>query len=267
MIRRIVTAVALGVTLAAAGPAAAQPVEIEYWQYVFDTRVKAMDELIKRFQAANPGITVKHTTFPYADYQTEGRRRDPGRPGAGRRAALLRLARRLSSTAKLLQPLPTDAFPPREIEREFFPIVRADEAWTASTTACRPRCARWRCSTTRSCSREAGLDPEQAAADARRARRGGAEARPSATPPATSQVAGIDARHGRPGPPLVARGAGAPVRRRALLATTTARSPTTARPASRRCTWYTDLQPKHKVGQVGFMDEAPGRVPRRPRGA
>ena len=35
-------------------------VEIEYWQYVFDTRIKAMDELIKRFQAANPGITVKH---------------------------------------------------------------------------------------------------------------------------------------------------------------------------------------------------------------
>ena len=49
---------------------AAQAVEIEYWQYVFDTRVKAMDQLITEFQKANPGITVKQVTFPYADYQT-----------------------------------------------------------------------------------------------------------------------------------------------------------------------------------------------------
>ena len=49
---------------------AAKAVEIEYWQYVFDTRVKAMDELIAKFEAANPDITVKQTTFPYADYQT-----------------------------------------------------------------------------------------------------------------------------------------------------------------------------------------------------
>ena len=43
---------------------AAQAVEIEYWQYVFETRVNAMDELIKNFEAANPDITVKQTTFP-----------------------------------------------------------------------------------------------------------------------------------------------------------------------------------------------------------
>ena len=30
-----------------------------------------MDELIKQFEAANPGIKVKHTTFPYADYRTK----------------------------------------------------------------------------------------------------------------------------------------------------------------------------------------------------
>ena len=29
-----------------------------------------MDQLIEKFQEANPDITVKHTTFPYADYQT-----------------------------------------------------------------------------------------------------------------------------------------------------------------------------------------------------
>ena len=41
-----------------------QTVEIEYWQYIFAQRVQAIDELIKRFEAANPGITVKHTHVP-----------------------------------------------------------------------------------------------------------------------------------------------------------------------------------------------------------
>ena len=59
---------AAGISFLALG--SAQAVEIEYWQYVFDSRVKAMDQLIEKFEAANPDITVKHTTFPYADYQT-----------------------------------------------------------------------------------------------------------------------------------------------------------------------------------------------------
>jgi hypothetical protein len=71
----------------------AKAVEIEYWQYVFDARIKAMDELIKRFEAANPNIKVKHTTFPYADYQTKIAAAVPGRPGTGRGAAVLWLAR------------------------------------------------------------------------------------------------------------------------------------------------------------------------------
>ena len=56
---------------AVARPARAEPVQIEYWQYFFKERVAAMDELIRRFQAANPGITVKQTNFPYAQYRTK----------------------------------------------------------------------------------------------------------------------------------------------------------------------------------------------------
>ncbi|MCA0418343.1 MAG: ABC transporter substrate-binding protein, partial [Proteobacteria bacterium] len=56
----------LMVSVGAVAGAKAQTVEIEYWQYVFDARVKAMTELIKRFEAANPNIKVKQTTFPYA---------------------------------------------------------------------------------------------------------------------------------------------------------------------------------------------------------
>ena len=61
----------LMMSVGAIAGARAQAVEIEYWQYVFDARIKAMNELIKRFEAANPNIKVKHTTFHYADYQTK----------------------------------------------------------------------------------------------------------------------------------------------------------------------------------------------------
>jgi len=33
----------------------ADVVEIEYWQYHFDAKVELMDELIKAFEAENPG--------------------------------------------------------------------------------------------------------------------------------------------------------------------------------------------------------------------
>ena len=46
----MLASVALGfATLASTG---AKAVEIEYWQYVFDTRVKAMNQLIAKFQEA-----------------------------------------------------------------------------------------------------------------------------------------------------------------------------------------------------------------------
>ncbi|MBI5812939.1 MAG: extracellular solute-binding protein, partial [Meiothermus silvanus] len=51
------------------GLAFAQNVTITYWQYEFKSKVEAVDELIKRFQAANPNIKVIHQTFPYDAYQ------------------------------------------------------------------------------------------------------------------------------------------------------------------------------------------------------
>jgi multiple sugar transport system substrate-binding protein len=121
-LRGMMLGLVAGIGLMAAGTAKA--VEIEYWQYVFDTRIKAMDELIKRFQAANPGITVKHTTFPYADYQTKIAAAIP----AGQGPDVVQLFYGWLDnfvTAKFVQPLPTDTFPPEMLEKEFFPIVSA----------------------------------------------------------------------------------------------------------------------------------------------
>lgn len=103
---------------------AAKAVEIEYWQYVFETRVKAMDELIANFEKANPDIKVKHTTFPYADYQTRVIAAKMGGQGPDVMQLFYGWLDKFAAGG-LLQPLPTDAFPHDKIESEFFPIVKA----------------------------------------------------------------------------------------------------------------------------------------------
>ncbi|MBX8800318.1 extracellular solute-binding protein [Pseudochrobactrum asaccharolyticum] len=103
---------------------AAQAVEIEYWQYVFESRVKAMDKLIENFEKANPDIKVKHTTFPYDDYQT----RVIAAKMAGNSPDVMQLFYGWLDkfvAGGILQPLPTDTFPHDKIESDFFPITSA----------------------------------------------------------------------------------------------------------------------------------------------
>ncbi len=114
-------------------------VEIEYWQYIFDTRVQAMDILIERFEEENPGITVNHSTFPLADYRTRLAAAIP----AGQGPDVMQLFYGwLDSYVDegLIQPLPADTFDPDMIGEEFFPMVGAmmrDGAYMALPTAVR----------------------------------------------------------------------------------------------------------------------------------
>lgn len=133
---------AIGVATSLAALASALPakaVEIEYWQYIFDTRVRAMDILIDRFQQANPGITVRHSTFPLADYRTRLAAAIP----AGQGPDVMQLFYGWLDAyvdAGLVQPLPTDVFNPETIEAEFFPMVTAmkrDGVYMALPTAVR----------------------------------------------------------------------------------------------------------------------------------
>ncbi|UWQ19435.1 extracellular solute-binding protein [Jannaschia sp. M317] len=103
---------------------AAQAVEIEYWQYFFDARVDAMEQLIENFQAANPDITVTMTHFPYADYRTKVAAAIP----AGEGPDVVQLFYGWLNDyveAELIQPLPSDVFPAAKIDAEFFPMVQA----------------------------------------------------------------------------------------------------------------------------------------------
>lgn len=118
---------------------AANAVEIEYWQYFFDARVEAMEQLITNFEEANPDITVKMTHFPYADYRTKVAAAIP----AGEGPDVVQLFYGWLNdyvAAELIQPLPTDVFDPAKIDTEFFPMVQAmkgDEGYYALPTAVR----------------------------------------------------------------------------------------------------------------------------------
>ncbi|NNG04791.1 MAG: extracellular solute-binding protein [Inquilinus sp.] len=151
-----------GATLAAGAvfgsPGAARAVEIEYWQYFFQGRVDAIDALIEKFEAENPGITVRHTHFPYADYRTKVAAAVP----AGEGPDVVQLFYGWLNDyieADLLQPLPTDMFDPAEIESEYFPMVEAmkiEGQYYALPTAVRSLALFWN----KRLFEQAGLDPE-----------------------------------------------------------------------------------------------------------
>jgi len=130
-------ALAASMLTLAAGQAKA--VEIEYWQYLFQARLDAMDILIDNFEKANPDITVKMSNFPYADYRTKVAAAIP----AGEGPDVVQLYYGWLNDyaeAELIQPLPTDVFVPETIEKEFFPMVQAmkrDGAYMALPTAVR----------------------------------------------------------------------------------------------------------------------------------
>lgn len=103
---------------------AAKRVEIEYWQYLYEARVKAMDQLIRNFEKAYPDITVKQVTFPYPDYQT----RLVAANMAGKGPDVMQLFYGWLDkfiAGNLLQPLRQEVFPQDQIESAFFPIVAA----------------------------------------------------------------------------------------------------------------------------------------------
>ena len=129
-------ALASATSVAALLGSAANAVEIEYWQYFFDARVTAMEQLIENFQAANPDITVTMTHFPYADYRTKVAAAIP----AGEGPDVVQLFYGWLNDyvqAELIQPLPADVFPAATIDAEFFPMVQAmkdgDQYWALPT--------------------------------------------------------------------------------------------------------------------------------------
>ncbi|WP_235848396.1 extracellular solute-binding protein [Litchfieldia alkalitelluris] len=133
-------------------------ITIEYWQYAYQSKVDLIDELIKEFEEANPGIKVKHTTFPYEQYNEKVATLVP----AGRGPDVINLyygwiPKYVDSG--YLQPLPEDGFSASEIESEFFPLVDAvklDDQYWAIPTAVRTLALFYN----KDLFEKAGLDPD-----------------------------------------------------------------------------------------------------------
>ncbi|WP_377795126.1 extracellular solute-binding protein [Bosea eneae] len=238
-------------SIGAIAGAKAQAVEIEYWQYVFDARIKAMNELIKRFEAANPGIKVKHTTFPYADYQTKIAAAVP----AGQGPDVVQLYYGWLDNfvgAKFIQPLPRDAFPHDVIEKEFYPIVQTmkrDGEYYGLPTAVRTLALFYN----KKLFQEAGLDPnkppqtldEYLEAAKKTVKRDAAGNMLSAG--AVIDMPGQDLHWWRE--VLLRQMGGKPYSDDSKTVAYDSEA------GAKALNWYADLQRVHKVGQAGFMDE------------
>ncbi|MBI1774268.1 MAG: extracellular solute-binding protein [Proteobacteria bacterium] len=237
-------AVALGLR-----PARAESVQIDYWQYFFKERVEAMDELIRRFQAENPGIIVKQTTFPYAQYRTKVAAAVPAGVGPDLMQLYYGWLREYRK-AGLLQELPRDLFPPDRLDRSFFPMVqqmRLEGAYYAVPTAVRSLAL----FTNRRLMQEAGL----------------------AAPPLTldsfvEQAARMTKRDGGGNLTIAGTTIGLPSQDshwwREVLVRQFGGTPFS--PDYRKVTygdehgaaalkWYSDLERTHRVAQAGFMSE------------
>lgn len=230
---------------------AAQAVEIEYWQYVFDTRVKAMDQLIAEFQKANPDITVKQVTFPYADYQTRVIAANMSGKGPDVVQLFYGWLDKFAAGG-ILQPLPKDAFPHDKIESEFFPIVKAmkrGEDYYGLPTAVRSLALFYN----KKLFTEAGLDPntppktldEFVAAAQKIAKHDNAGNLTVAG--STLDMGGQDHQWWRE--VLIRQYGGEPYTDNDTKVTYNSDA------GLKALTFYTSLQLEKKIGQAGFMDE------------
>ncbi len=236
---------AAGISFLALG--SAQAVEIEYWQYVFDSRVQAMDQLIANFEAANPDITVKHTTFPYADYQT----RVVAAKVAGQGPDVVQLFYGWTDqfvNGGLIKPLDPAVFPHEEIEADFFPIVSAmkrGDDYYGLPTAVRSLALFYN----KALLDEAGVEPPAtldellSVAEATTKRDGGGNI---TTAGITMDMAGQDHHWWRED--LVRQFGGVPYDDEGNVAYDDEAGAAALK-------FYTDLQTEHAVGLVGFMDE------------
>ncbi|MFN2203367.1 MAG: extracellular solute-binding protein [Caldilineaceae bacterium] len=110
---------------AAAEAASEEPIEIEYWQYNFEARIDAMNQLIEQFEAENPNIKVIHNSdIPYDDFRNKIAASVPA--GVGPDVATLFYGWQPAwIDAGYLVPLPEDVFTPDMVANEFSPLAQA----------------------------------------------------------------------------------------------------------------------------------------------
>ena len=144
----------------AAQVASAAPVTITYWQYFYQTKVDLMNDLIKQFEAKNPGIKVEQVTFPYESYNQKVATSIP----VGEGPDVINLYSGwlpMYVKADYIQSLPKTLFSDSYMKSTYFPFVMDAVNFGgklyAAPTAVRTLALMWN----KKLFREAGLDPEK----------------------------------------------------------------------------------------------------------
>ncbi len=121
--KRTRIAMLLALALVLGGAIAAQAdVSITYWQYFYESKVNLMNDLIQKFEAQNPGITVEQVTFPYESYQQKVAAAIP----AGEGPDIINLFYGwlpLWVKSGYLEPLPASDFSSAYFAKSFYPFV------------------------------------------------------------------------------------------------------------------------------------------------
>jgi multiple sugar transport system substrate-binding protein len=111
---------------AALATASAAPVTLTYWQYDYASKVSTMNELIKKFEAANPDIKIKQETFPYDAYNQKVASSVPAGQGPDVVNLFYGWLPQYVDSG-YLQPLPARDFPVKKIDSDFVPMVQTSK--------------------------------------------------------------------------------------------------------------------------------------------
>ena len=156
--KRVRTILLLIALLAAVAGIGAQTVTITYWQYFYESKVKLVDELIKNFEKANPGIKVEQVTFPYESFNQKVAASIP----AGEGPDVITLFYGwlpMYVKAGYLQELPKTDFNKAYFDKTYYPFVAESVdfggKYYSAPTAVRTLALIWN----KKLFREAGLDP------------------------------------------------------------------------------------------------------------
>ncbi|MCE1195576.1 extracellular solute-binding protein [bacterium] len=138
--------------------ASAETVTITYWQYFYESKVNLVNELIKNFEAANPGIKVEQVTFPYESFNQKVAASIPAGEGPD---VITLFYGWLPMYVKggYLQQLPTSDFNKAWFDKTYYPFVAESVdfggKYYSAPTAVRTLALIWN----KALFKEAGLDP------------------------------------------------------------------------------------------------------------
>lgn len=154
--RRSVLAVFLVLTIMAVS---AQTVTITYWQYFYESKVNLVNELIKKFEAANSDIKVEQVTFPYESFNQKVAASIPAGEGPD---VITLFYGWLPMYVKggYLQQLPVSDFNKAWFNKTYYPFVAESVdfggKYYSAPTAVRTLALMWN----KRLFKEAGLDPD-----------------------------------------------------------------------------------------------------------